>query len=99
MEFPSYLGHLGFAYGALGHRAEAERVLRTLLDRFKEGWIPAVDVAAICNGLGDTGAALEWLARARRDRSFDSMFVIDDPRFVNLHTDARFVELFNHSNA
>ena len=94
MEFPNYLGHLGYALGMMGERAEAEQVLRTLLDRFGGPWVPAVDVAAVYNGLGDTAAAIEWLERARRDRSFDSMFIIDDPRFVNLRSDVRFIDLF-----
>ena len=92
--FPNCLGHLGYARGILGDRAEAERILETLLDRFSGCWVPSVDVAAIHNGLGDTDAALEWLARAHRDRSFDSLFVIDDPRFVNLRSNSRFIELF-----
>ena len=95
MELPNYLGHLGFALGVLGETTEAERVLCSLLDRFNGPWIPAVDVAAIYNGLGNTAATLDWLGRACRDRSFDSIFVREDPRFVNLHADRRFVELFD----
>jgi tetratricopeptide (TPR) repeat protein len=96
-EFPNCLGHLGFALAVSGDRTEAELVLRALLDRFSGPWVPCVDVAAIYNGLGDTTAAVEWLTRAHSDRSFDALFVIDDPRFVNLRSDVKFLELFARS--
>ena len=83
-EFPNCLGHLGYARGALGDRAGAEQTLRILLDRYPGPWAPSVDVAAVHNGLGDTVAAMQWLERAHRDRSFDSLFVLEDPRFANL---------------
>ena len=85
-EFPNCLGHLGYARGVLGDRAGAEQVLRMLLERYPGPWAPSVDVAAVHNGLGDTDAAVQWLERARRDRSFDSLFLFDDPRFANLRS-------------
>jgi predicted Zn-dependent protease len=90
---PNYAGYLGYAQARLGNRAEAERILRDLLARFPGPWVPAVDVAAISVGLGDTDTALQWLERACTDRSFDSLLIVDDPRFLDLHADSRFRRL------
>lgn len=82
--FPNWAGHLGYALARLGRRAEAEQILHALLTRFPGPWVPAVDVAAIYNGLDHRDDAFEWLARARDLRSFDVAFVADDPRFIGL---------------
>lgn len=90
---PNWAGHAGFVYAGLGRPERARSVLQTLLDRFPGPWVPAVDVAAIHTGLGDTGAAFEWLQRARDLRSFDVAFVRDDPRFGTLRGHPRLVAL------
>lgn len=90
--FPNYLGHLGYAYARLGNRFEAVRTLNLLVDRFPKS-CPAVDIAAIHNGLGDVTEALTWLRRAFQMRCFDSLFVVEDPRFVSLRTLREFREL------
>jgi tetratricopeptide (TPR) repeat protein len=77
----NYIGHLGYTYARLGHRAKARRLLQELLRR---PWAPGVDVAAIYNGLGDTTNAVTWLERARAAREFDVLFIADDPRFRDL---------------
>ena len=68
------------------------RFLQYLMEQFAP-WIPAVDVAAVYNALGDTDSALQWLAQARRDRSLDSLFMADDPWLRNLRSNTRFVNL------
>ena len=92
-EFPNFSGHLGYAHARLGHRQQADEVLRALLARFPGPWVPAVDVAVIYNGLGDTATALGWLDRAHDLHSFDVAFVFDDPRFANLRSDPRLARL------
>jgi serine/threonine-protein kinase len=85
-EAVNFAGHLGYAHARLGNRGEAGRMLEQLLNR---SWVPAVDVAAIYNGLGDSEQAIAWLDRARRERYWDSLFVAEDPRFRNLLSDPR----------
>jgi serine/threonine-protein kinase len=84
----NHAGHLGYTRGRLGDRAGAELMLQQLLQR---AWVPAVDVAAIYNGLGDAENAIVWLRRAREAREFDALFLRDDPRFQNLQTDPAFL--------
>jgi serine/threonine-protein kinase len=90
-EIANYLGHLGYAHARVGNRAEAERALQRLTTR---SWVPAVDVAAIYNGLGDRQMAMDWLERAHNARHFDALFVREDPRFANLRTEPRLTRLF-----
>ncbi len=89
-EIPYYAGLLGYTHARLGHRREAEGVLQQLRDRFRDAWVPPVEVAGIHNGLGDKEQAFQWLERACQQRSTMSAFVVDDPRFRNLHSDPRF---------
>jgi hypothetical protein len=96
---PNCAGHLGYAHARLGHRAEAERLLQMLLDRFSGAWAPWVDVAAIYSGLGDVPKTIEWLQRGCRGGCFDSLFIRDDPRFVNLRGDLRFERLLETAGA
>jgi tetratricopeptide (TPR) repeat protein len=96
-DFPNFWGHLGFVHAKLGERAEAVRALRELNERFAP-WVPNVDAAAVHNALGDTTCALECLERARRDRSYDWLFIADDPRLLNLQSDPRFLKLLPSSH-
>jgi predicted Zn-dependent protease len=96
-DFPNFWGHLGFAHAKLGQREEAHQALRVLQERFAP-WVPNVDAAAVHNALGDTARALDCLDCARRDRSFDWLFIADDPRLVNLHSNPRFLALLPSSH-
>ena len=78
-DLPNYSGYLGYAHAKLGNCAEAERILKQLLDRFRGDWVPGVDVALIYNGLGNEESALHWLERAGEQRSFDAVYLRDDP--------------------
>src|SRR5262249_56622105 len=83
-----HTGLLGYTHARMGNRVEAETALRPLLAR---PWPPPVDVAGIYSGLGELGPAFEWLERAYEHGQ--TGYVVDDPRFRNLHTDARFIRL------
>jgi serine/threonine-protein kinase len=91
-DFPNFWGHLGYAQAKLGQRLEAERALRELNQRFRP-WVPNVDAAAVHNALGDTRRALECLESARLDRSYDWLFIADDPRLTNLSSNPEFQRL------
>jgi serine/threonine-protein kinase len=92
-DVPNHASHLGHALACAGYRAEAESVLRQLLGRFSGPWVPGVDVAAIYCGLGEHDTALSFLERARTLRSFDLVFVEDDPRFATMSGDIRLRQL------
>ena len=50
-------------------------------------------VALVYAGLGDKDTALTWLERAFDKRSHWLVWLRLDPRWRDLHSDARFVEL------
>ncbi len=92
-QIPNCAGHLAHTHACMGNRAEAQRLLDLLLERFQGAWAPWIDIAAIYNGLGETTQAIEWLERGYQQRCFDSLFIRDDPRFVNLRSNLRFRRL------
>ena len=92
-ELPNHGGHLGHALARAGRRSDAAAVLHDLLARFRGPWIPAVDIAAIHCGLGAREETLIWLQRAHALGSFDIVFAADDPRFADVHSDARLQSL------
>jgi serine/threonine-protein kinase len=97
-EIPYYSGLLGYTHARLGNRTEAERILEELKGRFRGPWVPPVEVAGIYNGLGDREQALRWLERGCQQRSTMMPFVVDDPRFRDLHSEPRFAAVLRRMN-
>jgi TolB-like protein/class 3 adenylate cyclase len=86
-------GLLGYTYGRRGDTAEASRLLDDLLRRTTERYVDPASIALVYAGLGDPGAAVEWLEKARDVRSFSLSwagiyfaydFVRNDPRFRDI---------------
>ena len=59
------------------------------------GYVIANEWLTVCRaaGLGDKDTALTWLERAFDKRSHWLVWLRLDPRWRDLHSDARFVEL------
>ena len=88
------MASLGHAYAAIGNRAEAEKILRGLLQRSKQGQASPYLAATIYAGLGNKDKAFELLEAAYRDKSLDVAWVLKpDPRIDNLRSDVRFQNL------
>jgi tetratricopeptide (TPR) repeat protein len=85
--------HLAFAYAVVGQRAEAERIMRSLLDSSSRRYIPPFHVAMAYTGLGDSDAAFAWLERGYRERGSFMDGVKVTPAFVPLHDDPRWRSL------
>lgn len=91
---PVHLAALAHAFAASGRRAEAEKLLEELKEASEQRYIPSYEIAVIYSGLKQNEQALTWLERAHEQR--DSSWLVDvglDPRFQELHTHPRFVEL------
>lgn len=82
-------GTLGYILARAGRRAEAEAVLQELQSRLRTRFIAPEAFAFIEVGLGDTAAALDWLERGYRERSF-YLVLIDDPFLDPLRGSPRF---------
>jgi tetratricopeptide (TPR) repeat protein len=84
---------LAHAYAASGHTAEAQKLLAQLLQRSKQKYVSAYDLAVVYAGFRDRDRAFQWLDKAFDERSSFLTHIRWDPRLEGLHSDPRFQEL------
>jgi len=84
------LSSLPLIYDALGRRADADRALAGLIDRYNPY---PYRIAMVYAGRGQADDAFKWLERAYQARDFDIMWVMSDPELEPLHADRRFAAL------
>ena len=85
---------LAYAYARTGKGAEAEKLLRDLLEQSKTGYVSPYMIATIYAGLGNKDRAFEYLEKAYEERSTDlSYFLKSDLRMDTLRSDPRFQDL------
>lgn len=85
----SALATLGFVYAKAGRIADAENILSTLLDRRKQAYVPATDVASLYSALGQSDQAFDWLDRALKERSLFLTWFVSWPPLRDLSLDPR----------
>lgn len=84
------LAVLAVAHVAAGERAQAQAILHELQARAAASYVPAANLAAVHNALGDTDAAFDQLERAYRQRDIRLVFLKVDARWNNLRGEPRF---------
>jgi len=84
---------LGHALAASGDRAAAEQLLLRLNRDRRSQYVSPYDLAAVYAGLGEDERAIQLLQEAYADRAAQIIHVGWDPRFRQLHRDARFIQL------
>ncbi len=85
---------LAYAYAHTGKKADAEKILSTLLDQSKTSYVSPYMIATIYAGLGNKDRAFEYLEKAYDERSSDlSYFLKADLRMDTLRSDPRFKNL------
>ncbi len=87
------LAYVGNAYGRLGKRDEAGRILDELIAISQHEYVSAYAIAMVYIGLGDKDHAFEWLNKACEERSDFLVHLKVDPDFDSLRSDPRFAEL------
>ena len=90
---PRGLAHLGYAYAVAGRRSDAENLLAKLKENSKQGHVHPDLLAGVYAGLGRKEEAFEWLEKAYQVHARDLLELKYDPRFANLRSDPRFIEL------
>jgi serine/threonine protein kinase/tetratricopeptide (TPR) repeat protein len=90
---PILAGHMGYAYGQKGMRAEAQTTVRNLKMLAERQYVPSSAVAMLYAGLGDKTQALEWLERAYDEHDFSLVFLDVAPWFKGLRGETRFQQL------
>jgi DNA-binding winged helix-turn-helix (wHTH) protein/tetratricopeptide (TPR) repeat protein len=87
------LAYLGYAYGRLGRRSEALRVMRDLQRMKQRGYVSPYIEAIIYAGLNETLEALTHLEHAFQKRATWMVFLQVEPCFEQLRAEPRFREL------
>ena len=90
---PAALGVLGMAYGAGGHKREANQILGELLQLQKQRYVSPMAFAYVYTGLGNNDQAFAWLEKAYQERSNGIAFFKVSPTEDSLRSDTRFNEL------
>lgn len=84
---------LGLAYAKAGREAEARKLMEELLSRSRKRYVSPALIAIIQIGLGEKNKALDWLDKAKTDRSDWMIFLKTDPLFDPLRGEPRFNDL------
>ncbi|HEV8369081.1 MAG TPA: winged helix-turn-helix domain-containing protein [Pyrinomonadaceae bacterium] len=85
--------YLCYVYGVTGHRAESLKVLREIEEQRVHKYISPYLMAVIEMGRGNKDQALNWLNQAYSARSVNLIYLMVEPIFEGLRSDARFAEL------
>ena len=88
----------GYASAKSGKQDEARNLLNKLFKLSNERFIPFSHIALIYNGLGETDKALEWLEKAYEQRDPKMAFLKVDPKWNNLRSEPRFIDLLKRMN-
>ena len=92
------LGDLGYGLARAGHRAEAERLRDSLIQRRGVGYFPAFPIATIELGLGNTEEAMGWLERAADEHNLGFYLPSVDPNFDAVRQHPRFLAVMKRAN-
>jgi tetratricopeptide (TPR) repeat protein len=87
---PGVLAELGYAYGASGQKAEAQKLADTLTARAAREYIDPALICIIYIGLGNRDQAFAWLEKAYNERSSWMTWLKVEPKFDRLRSDERF---------
>lgn len=93
-----YKGGLGYAYAVAGKRPEAQKLLKELKARSKQGYVPRFYIAGIYAGLGEKDQAMANLEKAYDQHEQGLAVMKREPMFDPLRSDARFQELLRRMN-
>ncbi len=61
-------------------------------------YVPSYHIALIHNGLGEEDQALTWLERGFEQRDAKMVFLKVEPKWNNLRSEPRFVDLMRRMN-
>ena len=91
--FP-YMGPLlGHAYAISGDKKEAEKIITDVNELSKENYVSSFHRSAIHVALKDNDQAFELLEKAFENRDNWLVTINIDPRFDNIRSDSRFIQL------
>jgi TolB-like protein/DNA-binding winged helix-turn-helix (wHTH) protein/Flp pilus assembly protein TadD len=83
----------GYLLGSMGRANEAREVLRLLEADPQRHYVPPYAIALVHAGLGERGAALDWLDKSYDERDVHLIFLPVDPKWDPYRADERFKAL------
>jgi len=90
---PRMVSALAFAYGTGGESKKAQELIAELEADWARRYVSPFSIALAHAGLGDVETAIDWLEKARAERS-DAMAILKvHPMLLHLHSNPRFVRL------
>jgi TolB-like protein/Tfp pilus assembly protein PilF len=89
---------MAHALARMGAKREAERILDGLMLDAREHYVPALPIAMVHLGLGNTEEAIEWIEKACKQRSCWLVYLNVDPVFRPLSRDPRFKAISKSMN-
>ncbi len=87
---PFTLSTAGYVYAKAGNHDKALEILNEFEKRSNQEYVPALNCAQICAGLGHNEQALAWLEQACDERAVWMPFLKADLKFDSLRSDPRF---------
>lgn len=90
---PRMKAALGRTLALSGKKEPAGRMLAELKELAGKRYVSPFDIASIYFAMGERAEGFEWLRQAFRDRCFELLCLMVDPRFDSLRVDGEFVEL------
>lgn len=92
------LGTESYTLSKMGNREEAQKVLQEMLEISRTRGMPPTHIALAYNGLGDDERALEWLEKGFTEHDPKMAFLKIEPKWNNLRSSPRFIELMKRMN-
>ena len=90
---PYFLSQLGWAYGVLGDRKKAQRILTQLGELSRTTPVSPPAIFYVHLGLGNLDATMNYMEKAYRERWSDVVWIKSAPEYDVLRSDPRFVAL------
>jgi hypothetical protein len=94
---PRIVSALAFAYGVAGETAKAQALIADMESDSAKRYVSPFSIALAYSGLGEEDVAIDWLEKARAERS-DAMAILEvHPLLLQLHSNPRFDRLAKRS--
>jgi len=93
-----YLALLAHAYGLVGDKAQAQKILDQLKEQSARSYVSSYSIAEVCLALDDRNQAFDWLEKAYEERARALVMLKVEPKVDPLRSDPRFQDLLRRMN-
>ena len=97
-DIPIFQMLLGYIYGKVGKRKEAQKILDNFLERSEKGHFSPYIIAVVYAGLGEKVKAFEWLEKSIEEHNFSNWALKGMPVHDDLRSDPRWTKLMEKMN-